>query len=402
MINLVAFKIQTEDKSLIINRSDIAIPYKTDNLTDAFNFLMKEENIILIAWNLDEEISPLLKLLSKEQCIKLQKTGRTNHKDHKIFYIQAKLFSITSSRYSEDFKPRNCYHIKQYYPDYPDSQSIEQTLEYGQNIMQALKIMNLTSYKLSSPVAIYEDRILNNITLPTIQSSNITKQAAEYAWRCSGKLWIEAFKLGKFDNCFDYDISGAFPTFAKDMIDTTGAIWINDNKFHPEATYGFCKGWVTINDNVTVSPIIYENDKGELSTPTGTWNTFLTKSEIEFIDKWNIGHFEIENGWWCICKNPNKKPLENVTNRLLAFKKHSNPMVRLLAKRMSVGGLYGKFGEEHKNSFGRHFNPVYFAMISTLCRLEVARFIYENKCMDNLISVAVDGVLLDKKLTIGD
>ena len=65
---------------------------------------------------------------------------------------------------------------------------------------------------------------------------------------------------------------------------------------------------------------------------------------------------------------------------------------------MSVGGLYGKFGEEHKDRFGKHFNPVYFAYISTICRLQVAEFIYKNKLMNNIIHISVDGVVSTRKI----
>jgi hypothetical protein len=201
---------------------------------------------------------------------------------------------------------------------------------------------------------------------------------------------------------YDYDLQSAFPTFAAQMIDLTGSKWIQSNKFQPEATYGFCKGYVTILSNIQVSPIIYESEDGGLSTLTGTWNTYLTKHEIEFIEKHKLGFFDIEDGWWCFCPNPNKKPLENITNRLLAFKKYENKVVSLLAKRMSVGGLYGKFGEEHKDSFGRHFNPTYFSMISVLCRLEVARFIYEHKLENDLIHVGVDGILSLREIKLND
>ena len=258
--------------------------------------------------------------------------------------------------------------------------------------------MGFTSRKLSSPVAIYEDQVLNHIELSTIASSRITKQAAEYAWRCSGKLWIECYKIGYWKEVYDYDISSAFPTIAKSLIDTTDSSWTYSDKFQDNADYGFCKGYVTINNNVTVHPIIYTNNEGKLNTPVGIWQTYLTKAEIEFIEKWKLGYFEIESGWWCKCKNPYKKPLEHIADKLLKFKQSDNEIIKLLAKRMSVGGLYGKFGEEHKDRFGKHFNPVYFAYISTICRLQVAEFIYKNKLMNNIIHISVDGVVSTRKI----
>lgn len=397
MLNkLVSFNVTSTSKDITATRSDIG-SYTSKDLTDIFNFISAGDNINLVCWDLDREVSVLLKRLSKTQLIELQKTAKTSYKDHRIFYINGKLFSITGY---DSFRPRNIYHIEQYYPDHEDVTDLQEVLNLGNNIQSALKIMGMQSNKLSSPVAIYEDCVLNHIELPTIKSSNITKEAAQFAWRCSGKLWIECYKIGHYESVYDYDISGAFPTFSKMMIDTTDAKWFKDDKFHPEAHYGFCKGYVTINKDITVSPIVYESEDGDLSTPTGTWLTYLTMQEIQFIKEWNIGKFEIHEAWWCICKNPNKRPLENIANRLLAFKKHENKTVSLLAKRMSVGGLYGKFGEEHKDSFGKHFNPVWFSCISTLCRIEVARFIYTHKLEKSLIHVSVDGVLVTKEVNL--
>lgn len=198
---------------------------------------------------------------------------------------------------------------------------------------------------------------------------------------------------------WDYDIQSCFPSIAKGLIDITDAEWLHSNKYQKDANYGFCEGRVTIYPHVKVHPIIYTDDNGRLSTPVGSWNTYLCKCEIDFINKWNIGYFEIFSGWWCFCKNPNKRPLENVANRLLKYKESKNEVVRLLAKRMSVGGLYGKFLEEHKDKFGKYFNSVYGATISSEARLEVAEFIYRNHAESSLIHVSVDGVLLDEPIT---
>jgi hypothetical protein len=196
MLNkLVAFKIKSTNKNITLTRSDIGTTTST-SLTDILSLLCAGDNINLIAWDLDKEVSALLKHLSKTQCIELQKTAKTKYKDHKIFYIQGKIFSITDY---DSWRPRNCYHIEQYYPDTPEVTNLDEVLKLGNDIMTALKIMNLQSNKMSSPVAIFEDAVLNHISLPTIPSSNITKSAAEMAWRCSGKLWIEAYKLGWFE-----------------------------------------------------------------------------------------------------------------------------------------------------------------------------------------------------------
>ena len=196
---------------------------------------------------------------------------------------------------------------------------------------------------------------------------------------------------------YDYDIVASFPSIAKDLLDIRHCEWVKSTSYVDNAVYGYVKCRVTIWDNIQVSPIIHTDEEGRLSTPTGTWETYLTKGELDFIRKWGIGKVVIEDGWWAIAKKISK-PLEIVMDRLLAYKEDENELVRMLAKRMSVG-IYGKFGEEWADKFGKHFCPAWFSEISTTVRLQVAEFIYKHKLQDNLIHISVDGCLVDREIS---
>jgi len=200
---------------------------------------------------------------------------------------------------------------------------------------------------------------------------------------------------------YDYDIVASFPSIARDLIDIRHCDWVKSVSYCSDACYGYCKCKVAIRSDVEVSPIIYQAEDGTLSTPTGKWETYLTKGEIDFIHKWKIGSVLILDGWWAIPKHKTNKPLEHTMNRLLAYKDSDDELVRRLAKRMSVG-VYGKFGEEHKEEFGKHFCPCWFAEISTQVRIQVAEFIYKHKLQESLIHVSVDGVLADKEVENGN
>ena len=95
------------------------------------------------------------------------------------------------------------------------------------------------------------------------------------------------------------------------------------------------------------------------------------------------------------------KPLAKPLDKLLAYKQRTG-LQSALAKRMSVGAFYGKFGEERKDEFGPYANFVWFAEISTQVRLKVAEFLYEhgigpgdNEGYKHLLHVSIDGFLLD-------
>ena len=204
---------------------------------------------------------------------------------------------------------------------------------------------------------------------------------------------------------YDYDLSSAFPNIAKDLIDTRDCSWVHDKAYIMGAIYGFVKCKVTIYDWVMVSPIIKDTEEALIS-PVGTWETYLTKGELDFIMKWGIGEFEILDGWWAFTtRKALKKPLLIPMEKLLKYKQGSE-IQKLLAKRMSTG-IYGKLGEERAEEFGPYFNPVWFAEISTQARLQVAEFLYshdigpgDNEGYKSLIAIGVDGVMLSKPVAL--
>jgi len=102
---------------------------------------------------------------------------------------------------------------------------------------------------------------------------------------------------------YDYDIVSAFPSVARDLVDIRCLEWVESSEYQPEAIYGYCKCEVTIYDWVMVSPILKEDEDGGLVSFVGTCDEmYLTKGELDFIDKWKIGEYKILEGWWAIGK----------------------------------------------------------------------------------------------------
>jgi len=198
----------------------------------------------------------------------------------------------------------------------------------------------------------------------------------------------------------DYDLASAFPMIAKELADFRDFKWIQSPEYQKSAVYGYVKCEVTIYDWVMVSPIIADTEEALIS-PVGTFETYLTKGELDFITKWGIGEYKILDGWWAVStRKAYRKPLKIPMERLLEYKQGSE-VQKLLAKRMSTG-VYGKMLEEHDEEFGKWFNPVWGAEISTQARLQVAEFLYthgigpsDNEGYSHLAHIGVDGVMLD-------
>jgi len=376
--------------------SDYHSEVSTDIKTILDYFYLNYNDKLNVVWDLDASVASLLILVKNKALLsKLKAQGKCYIPPYSIFYVPGRVFSIKPVTNS---KTTILYNLSQYYPDLAPPTNLDELTRLGEKLLEALKTMRLEVNKLTSPVAVFEDNRLKYMNLPTVY--DLPMIVAKYAAECAGKLWTEAYKVGFWKEAYDYDIDSSFPTMIKTLYDTRFGKWhrVKDALSH---YYGFYHCKVTIYDNVKVSPIIYTDNKGNLSTPTGTWQTYLTNKEIQFIYAYKIGEVSIIDGyeWYPQSFATRNFPLMQTISDLLLYKESNNSLIRELAKRISVG-IYGKFGEEHTDKFGRFYNPVWFAAISTNVRLEVAKFIYDNNLQDNLIHVSVDGVLVDKEVKI--
>lgn len=199
----------------------------------------------------------------------------------------------------------------------------------------------------------------------------------------------------------DYDISGAFPRIAMELQNFRYCKWVQSKEIKPTAIYGYVSCKIKIYDWVKISPIIRRDEDGNLISPVGAWEDYLTKGELDFINKHGIGEYKILDGWWALPRAKNLPcPLAEPMKKVLAYREMTG-LQSALAKRISTG-VYGKMGEERKDEFGPYFNPVFFAEISTRVRLQVAEFLYANgigpRGDGRLLHISVDGVLLDSEL----
>jgi hypothetical protein len=407
-MRIVAYKISNTENGVCIEEST-GETITSKNIFELLDFICepfqtKDEiedegvKILKVCWDLNASVAPLLSLLGRENCELLQKKHKIKLKEYQLFYIPDKIFCarfIPPQSRNGELIQLDCklYDISQYYTEKEEPQTINDLLQLGKDLLKTLQKMYLKTTKLTSPVAIYEDAVLSKMNLPKIW--DLPKPVAEYANECSRRLWIETYQIGFFKDAVSLDIVSSFPSAARDLIDIRQCEWIRSPKWQPKACYGYCRGKITIYDNVKVSPIMYRNKQGELLTPTGQWVTYLTKEEIEFINKWGIGEFEIYDAWWAIpTVEKLRQPLKLVLDNLLVYKSLGG-LQSTIAKRISTGNFYGKFGQELDDEVGDYWNPVWFAEISTQIRLKVAEFIYENNIQDNIIHIGVDGIILD-------
>ena len=89
-------------------------------------------------------------------------------------------------------------------------------------------------------------------------------------------------------------------------------------------------------------------------------------------------------------------PLKGVITWLYQRKEQSSSLEKKVYKRI-MAGIWGRMLQVMQTGeLGDYFNPVWGVEVESRTRLEVARFVLDNNLQDNLLSIAVDGVLVSK------
>ncbi|MEE9302308.1 MAG: hypothetical protein V3U84_00850 [Thiotrichaceae bacterium] len=392
MIKLVAYTTESIANEILIRDSE-GEHIKSADVNQLLGFLNepysdRETFAIKVCWDLDETLAPVLRRLGISACREL---AGPEHTYRNLFYISSKVFAIHGKESQSYF-----YHLSQYYPDEPEPEDAETIAAMAQNVMDAFHQMGLNPKKLTSPIAIYEQEVLSHMQIPTIMNiPGKHEELLDYAEQCTGRLWIQAYCVGHWlaGEAFEYDMRSCYPNIASKLRSLQYAKYAKSKWFDPNADWGFLKGVVTINENVNIHPIFYDGDVTN-SQPVGTWPTYMTLHDYNFIKKWGIGDFKMESGYFLKFTAP-VMPME-VPLRRLFNQRGQGGLVNSIAKRISTAMGYGKFLEKHEDgTVGKFFNPPYAAMINSIANLQVCEFIYKHGLQDNVIHVGVDSVIAD-------
>jgi len=198
-VRIIAYRTLTNNGKVQLLESTGEATAFTDDFFLLFGALLEPyERTIRVTWELDAIVAPLLKLLGEERCGRLHRTHKCRLSPTEgIFYVPGKVFSIDGIIRVDNLNYKaktSLYDLQQYYPELDEPESLTEIQQLGEKLMYELKKMGLQPSKLTSPVAIYEECVMRRLDLPTVV--DMPKEAAEMAYRCSGKLWIEAHQLG--------------------------------------------------------------------------------------------------------------------------------------------------------------------------------------------------------------
>ncbi len=342
----------------------------------------------------------LLKL-DKEQLETLWQKERLGLGSRKITFFDGRFLGI-----DQDF-PRhfvNIMGIRRYItPHYNPSLDINFAIDKAKKIAKAafkiqcaFKRIGLPTKRLISPVSAAEGW-LNSLDVPSLD--NVPDEVNEMAWNSLKGNWLEVFKAGNF-SAWDYDLNGAYGSELIDLADPThGGRWLKGD-YRPDAIFGFASGRLTTWQNF--HPFILTAKEMESNcTPVGSWQTILTKQEMDLLYEFNLGEFKLEKGYWWMPDEGAKLdyPLRGYIGWLWQKRQQTEGLDKKILREI-IAGTWGKLGEVRGNEFGKKFFPVWHATVEANCRVKVARTCLQAGIIP--LAVTVDGVTTDRPLPIED
>jgi len=373
------------------------------------DFLLEpKDNAIKVFWNMGYDIANLLKMtnITEEQGNQLYDNLKLNLTPYTLNHFPGKYLNISKGWYSG--RPYAAfYDMNQYNPISFDGnikkESVQDMIakaqsakETGEKVYNAFVKIGLNPKNLTSPINVYQKEVLDKISFPTVDDIK-EEEAGEYAYECHNRNWTEAFKIGHWNEVFDYDINSAYPSQISKLLDIRLGKWNKIKYFMSQAYYGYYRGTLTINPDVKISPYPYlSHDSGGFDlnyTPTGKWETTLNQKEINFLRQHKLGEFEVKDGWiWY--PSQHVMPYNKIIMELFDAKNKCEGIEREVIKRVMTA-IYGKFLETYDGNFGKGFNPVYGSETQIGSRLVMADVAINRS---DVIAIVVDGLMTENKI----
>jgi len=372
-------------------------------------------------WNMDYDVTVLLKWLGEDFCRALAKTRSATYNGLVFTYIPKHFMSVRCGNTTNTFYDASQYYIprsldgaskkylgegkievgsKEFHEqDYGRDDLVKYCMDDSrkcalltQKLLCDLHDMGFSPTTLSSPGTIMEEAIVGQVHIPDV--TKIPQGALEYAYDSYRGGWMECFKKGYFPKLYDYDISSAYPYQVSELIALDGGEWFyKKGEVDPrEFTLGWVNGRVDIKVLDRPSPILY---RGEINySPYGPWPTRLFEEEVRFLRQARLGSFDTKDGWYFRAAEHATKPFKWEMRRL--FRQKQQIPNAWLPKSMSVS-LYGKFAQKNEDGItGNLFNPPYASAITARTRLTIGKYALIHP--DSVCLISTDGLTCDRPL----
>lgn len=260
-------------------------------------------------------------------------------------------------------------------------------LELANQVIEAFKYFGVEATKLTSPVAVYES-VLRKVKFPV--AGDLPDEAYGLLNVCDQKAWEEwreVYRLGHWnkEEVTDADLQSAYPSIIARLPDISNAKFFEADTMpdNEEFDWGEMQGELTITKDVT--PFKY----------IGTWQDSITTAQKRLIDTFELGEFKFKHGWFLKLPPKYSFPFKQTMQNLYEARSNQNLMVSKIAKQISVG-VGGKMAQKFDTGkLGEFYNAIYSRIITSQCQVMVAYQIWRNGVSKDVISVMVDGFLVE-------
>jgi len=354
-------------------------------------------------WDLREFATAVLSHLPDEVVAELSHPPhRARFGNYKLFHIPDKVFSVEKNGSEASF-----YDLSQYFPGEREPDTITEIQSKADELEQTLRELGIDNPpSLASPLACFRGHdLLKPLdgAFPSIfDLPDEWLDAQEIALACTPREWISNYKIGHFPQLWKYDLSSAYPWAASQLPDLRDCVLKKADGVDILADAGFLVGDFTVYPDHPLafcSPFLFSGDTGAAANFVGTVRNYeCTLDDVRLLYEYKMGEFHFKSGWLLYWDTP-YRPFADVMEQLFNMRGES-PLRSHLLKRV-MNGIIGQLLESRKDNngcvveYGRHFNPIYHAMITNPVRLMVFEELVRLRITgDELVHVGVDGFRL--------
>lgn len=353
-----------------------------------------------VVWDLREFATAVLGHLPGEVVAELSHPPhRARFGNYKLFYIPDKVFSINKNGSEASF-----YDLSQYFPGEREPDTITEMKSKANLLEQTLHELGVDNPpSLASPLACFRGHdLLKPLdgAFPSIfDLSDEWLDAQELALTCTPREWISNYKIGHFPCLWKYDLSSAYASVASQLPDLRDCVLKEADGADILSDAGFLVGDFTVYPDHPLayySPFLVDRGDGALINFVGTAHDYeCTLDDVRVLYEYGMGEFHFKRGWLLYWDTP-YRPFSEVMEQLFGMRGES-PLRSHLLKRV-MNGIIGQLLESRRDNngcvveYGRHYNPIYHAMITNPVRLAVFEELVRLQITgDELVHVGVDG-----------
>lgn len=433
--NLIVLCNSETDKVLLRETNES----KQFTLNEYFNYFVNcaknLSNTCFMCWNLKFDASIILKSLTEDELIILDKEGELKHFDLKITYIPKKCLTLSHrtrkktvkiydamqfyisslDEASETYIGKNKKYTGIYqdkkFPDKIEKNEMQLIIEYCKldckltsqlmdlwvdKFYNSFKFYPKQYYSVGSIAVTYVKTQIEE--MPVFKVAPYEVQELAYASYFGGHF--EIYSRGKHKKIFHYDINSAYPYAMVKMPDFLNGKWIEikslDAFLKNQDRVGFYKIHTIVNEE-RVAPFLYRDAENLIRCPSGEFITHTTSMELKVA----IQHYNLQikfiHGY---CFIPNKKQntsFAKLLNDMYQTRLEQKDPLQKTVYKFLINSLYGKFAQSRPKPRGL-FSPICCSYITGYCRAMLLEAIKDNK--DHIVMLATDGIFSTKPLDV--